>query len=302
MTLVLILALVIVCAALLIHIISIRIEMKKLCEELSKTRELSYNRQMSVALIDRELENLTVELNKNIDYQKSLKLRSERAELNLKRSVSDIAHDLRTPLTVIKGTLRMLEKEEKLGERGREYIRICMAKADSMKEMADEFFELSLLESDNSAVPVERVNVTNLLMQFLADNEPVIRAHGIEPEVIFPEKSVFVQADEDLLMRMLGNLLNNVIKYSHEGFTLSMEIVSENRCAISFANVVKQSNAPDITRIFDRTYRADNARKGGGSGLGLYIVKLLAERQGAEVSATYVGDLLKMSILYNIAD
>ena len=289
----------IACIALAVHLVSLKSEMRKLKTELELTRNKNYNRQLTVSLIDKDFSSLVTEMNKNLDYQKRMKLESERAERNLKQSVSDIAHDLRTPLTVIKGNLQMLESEEKLTEQGREYLRICSEKSESMKQMADEFFELSVLESDSTEVTLSKVNITNLLMQFIADNEAVIRSCRLNPEVIFPEKTVFAQADEQLLLRMFGNLLNNVVKYAEHDFEIALE-VTDNKCIVTFSNPVNSENI-DTEHLFDRTYRADKSRHGTSAGLGLYIVKLLAEKQGAEVSAELKDNVLKISTSLNIS-
>ncbi len=289
----------IVCIALAVQLLSLKSEMGKLKKELALTRDKGYNRQLTVSLIDKDFSALATEMNKNLDYQKQLKLQSERAERSLKQSVSDIAHDLRTPLTVIKGNLQMLESEEKLSERGMEYLRVCSEKSEAMKQMADEFFELSVLESDSSEVSLSKVNVTNLLMQFIADNEAVIRSCRFNPDVIFPEKTVFAQADEQLLMRMFSNLLNNIIKYAENEFTIALE-ANESKCIITFSNPVNRVNI-DTEHLFDRTYRADKSRHGTSAGLGLYIVKLLAEKQGAEVTALLENNLLKIVTTFNIA-
>ncbi len=285
--------------ALAVQLLSLESEMRKLKKELALTRNKSYNRQLTVSLIDKDFSALATEMNKNLDYQKQMKLQSERAERRLKQSVSDIAHDLRTPLTVIKGNLQMLEGEEKLSERGMEYLRICSEKSEAMKQMADEFFELSLLESDSTKVALSKVNITNLLMQFIADNEAVIRSCRLSPDVIFPEKTVFAQADEQLLMRMFSNLLNNIVKYAESKFTILLE-AAEDKCRITFSNPVNSENI-DTEHLFDRTYRADKSRHGTSAGLGLYIVKLLAEKQGTEVAAKLENNLLKISIVLNIA-
>ncbi|MBQ8176520.1 MAG: HAMP domain-containing histidine kinase [Oscillospiraceae bacterium] len=289
----------IACVALLVQLLSLKSEMRKLKTELELTRDKKYNRQLTVSLIDKDFSALAAEMNKNLDYQKQLKLQSERAEQSLKQSVSDIAHDLRTPLTVIKGNLQMLESEEKLSERGMEYLRICSEKSEMMKRMADEFFELSVLESDSSEVSLSKVNVTNLLMQFIADNEAVIRSCRLNPNVIFPEKTVFAQADEQFLMRILSNLLNNVVKYAESEFTIALE-AKESKCVITFSNPVNNTNI-DTEHLFDRTYRADKSRHGTSAGLGLYIVKLLAEKQGAEAAAKLENNVLKISTAFNIA-
>jgi len=289
----------IACIALAVQLVSLKSEMQKIKKELALTRDKGYNRQLTVSLIDKDFSALATEMNKNLDYQKQMKLQSERAERNLRQSVSDIAHDLRTPLTVIKGNLQMLEQEEKLSERGTEYLRICSEKSEAMKQMADEFFELSVLESDSTEVALSKINITNLLMQFIADNEAVIRSCRLTPDVIFPEKTVFVQADEQLLMRMFSNLLNNIVKYAESEFAIALE-TTERKCRITFSNPVNSADV-DTEHLFDRTYRADKSRHGTSAGLGLYIVKLLAEKQGAHVAATIENNLLEITIILNIA-
>ena len=291
----------VLCVWLIIYIIRLKKNMREIKRELILTRDKSYNRQITVDLVDRDMSEMTAEMNRTLDYQKQLKYETEAAELTLKQSVSDIAHDLRTPLTVINGNLQMLKREEKMSERGKEYVRISEEKCAAIKTMADDFFELSVLESDNITVHTIRVNITNTLMQFLADSESLIIENKLTPEVILPEKSVFALADPSLLMRMLGNLLNNVVKYAENSFKLILA-TEDDFCRITFANKVSPENAPDTARLFLRTYRADRARSGSGAGLGLYIVKLLAEKQRGSVSAEYKNGELSVSTAFRISN
>ncbi len=290
-------ALTVICLYLIIYISMLKKEFRNIRDELPLTRDKGYNRQLTISLFDKDLSAMTAEINRNLDYQKRLKLESEQAELSLKQSVSDIAHDLRTPLTVIKGNLQLMEREEALSERGLDYLRVCAEKAEAMKTMADDFFELSVLESDRSPAELRRINMTNLLMQFIADHEALIRTNNLTPDIIFPEKSVFVKADEAMLMRMLSNLLNNVIKYAEGTFKIMLE--AESGCVITFANSLPLSQQFDTEHLFERTYRGDKARRGNGAGLGLYIVKLLAEKQSARVSAAKESNMLYISISFD---
>lgn len=301
-----------VCIGLLIYMVRMKRELRNIKSELELTMDKSYNRQVSVDLFDRDLSGMTVQLNKNLDYQKQLKLETEKAERSIRQSVSDIAHDLRTPLTVMKGNLQMLRMED-LSARGTQYVDLCVQKADEMREMADDFFQLSVLESDLEAVELKRVDITSLLLQFLADQEAVIRTNGMEPEVIFPEKSIFVLADEKLLGRMFGNLLNNVLRHAKgKSFKIileeignvpatntgGMETVGPKECVVTFANEVDAPETLEVQSLFERTYRADKARRGGGAGLGLYIVKLLAQKQKARVKAKIKENTLSLSIIF----
>lgn len=276
-----------------VRVMTFKKALREIKRELVLNRENGYNRQIAVPLVDRDLEEAAAEINRGLDFQKKLKSDTEKKERLLKQSVSDIAHDLRTPLAVIKGNLQLLECDENLSENGEKYLRICSSRADSMKQMADDFFELAVLESESTSADIKKVNLTNAMMQFIADNEAVIRNSGLEPEVVFPEKSVFVCADEIMLQRMLGNLLNNILRYAQESFRLKLK----DDGSVCFSNTVK-GVPPDTERLFERSYRSGKAADGQGAGLGLYIVRLLAEKQGAETKAAMNGDILELSIKF----
>ncbi len=284
---------------LLIYICRMKKQLRDIVRELEANRELSYNRQMQVDLFDRDLTDMATELNHNLDFQKQLKLEAEKAEKNIRQSVSDIAHDLRTPLTVIKGNLQMLQMEVQLSEKATQYLNICVQKTDEMRTMADDFFQLSVLESDLESVERKRVDLTAALLQFLAEQEAVIVTRGLEPQVIFPEKSLFVLADEKLLVRMFGNLLNNVMRHAKGStFQIILQERDTEQCEVVFANAVEPGETLDTTALFDRTYRGSRARSGSGAGLGLYIVKLLARKQDASVSADIRENVLSIRVKF----
>lgn len=295
----LILCLLAVCAMLICFIILLKREMKSIKSELMLTRENSYNRQMTVSLIDKDLSALTAEINYNLDYQKQLKLKTEQLNRQLKQSVSDIAHDLRTPLTVIKGNLQMLEQEGGIAEHGRVYYEICRDKTDELKETVDNFFELSVLESDDLKAAVEPVNIINIIMRFLLEHEAVIRERELEPQLSLPQKSVMILADEKMLCRMLSNLLNNILKYARHDFFVTVRTEQNKKsCEIIFSNRLENGDSADIKHIFERNFRGSNDRRGSGAGLGLYIVKLLADKQGASVRAEQKEDMLEIGLSF----
>ncbi len=288
------------CVYLFLYLWALKGELRNVKAELGSSRKQSYNRQITVSLFDRDLSNMVVELNDNLDYQKRLKLQAEQAEEQLKKSISDISHDLRTPLTVINGNLQMLYKEE-ISKKGQEYLQICLEKSMDLKMMIDDFFELSVLESDHTPLELKQVDVTGVLMQFLVDNEAVIRANGLTPEINIPEKAVWILANEQMLVRIFGNLLNNVIKYAKDTFLTELVCMEDHRCRITFANALQELSKPNVEQIFERTYRGDQARHESGAGLGLYIVKLLAGRQGAEVQAKQENEMLLLSLFFSIS-
>ena len=287
----------VVCVGLLLYLLLMKHQLRVMRRELKRTAELDYDRHLLISLFDRDMNSLAGEINNCIDHQKKLKMETEQAELSLRQSVSDIAHDLRTPLAVMKGDLQLILRDNDLSENCRGYAEICLEKTERLKDMCDEFFELAVLESESGTVEVGKINLTNLLMSFIAENEGMIRLSGLEPEISLPPKTIFVFGDTQLVGRMLGNLLGNVLKYSHEFFMLTL---TEDGC-LTISNPISGS-IPDTERLFERTYRADRARGGKGAGLGLYIVKLLAQKQGAEVSADIKEDMLSVKIKFSCAE
>lgn len=291
------------CLWLLFWLMVIKSGLRTIRKELELNREQRYNRQIRVMLFDRDLTETAVQINRNLDYQKRMKLAAEQAQVQMRQSISDIAHDLRTPLTVIKGNLQMLDQGAELTEKSRERLRICQEKTDLLKEMADDFFELSVLESDAEPAILHDVDITDVLTQFIIDHEAVIRACNLEPELWFPEKSIFIQADEPLLVRMLGNLLNNTVKYAKNTFQVQLDTVDEGqRCRIRFSNSVEHERQFDVSHLFDRSYRGDQARSGNGAGLGLYIVKLLADKQNGAVCAKREKDQLMIELYFRCSE
>lgn len=284
----------VLCLVLTVYILMMKRQLKEVKKELRKTADDSYDRQITVSLFDKDVNELTAEINKCIENQKHLKMEAQRSENELKQSISDIAHDIRTPLSVIKGDLQLVREDAGLPERCGGYIDTCLEKAEQIKEMSDEFFDLAVIESDSTVVELSRINLTNLLMKFIADNEGLIRMSRLTPDISLPESTVFVMADEALVLRILGNLLGNVVKYSKDTFGIRLTSAG----SITVSNPLGNENIPELDKLFDRTYRSDKSRNGKGAGLGLYIVKLLAQKLNAETSADINGSIISITVRF----
>lgn len=260
---------------------------RQISTELGKTRQEGYDRPLRIPLMDGALEEMAAELNKNLAYQKALKLETEHTRLQMKQAVSDIAHDLRTPLTVIKGNLQMLGMEP-LSDRGRQYLSICGHRAEGLKIMVDEFFELSLLESGDVVMHPEKIELAEFLTELVLEHEVMIRKFGLTPE--FQLRPVYLVIDRRVLARVMGNLLQNLYKYADQAFSiLTEEIVreeeGEKQIRIMVGNRMQPGVEADLAHLFDRTYRADRTGPAGSAGLGLYIVRLLVEKTGGRIEA-----------------
>lgn len=284
----------VLCIWLLGYRYRIRRQMKQICRDLENTLQPDNNSQIRIDLMDTQLNALVTQLNRNLDYQKELKYETDSAKAMLRQSISDIAHDMRTPLTVVKGNLQMLARTDPSDEQYG-YIENCSRQTDMLRETVDAFFEMAVLECDDRRAVLTDVNVTNLMMQFIVEHEAVIRQHGLTPEIRLPEQTVFVRANETYLLRIFYNLLNNMIKYAENTFRITMQTASEEtdgKCRICFENPVRPGVHMDPVHLFERTYQAESERASGGAGLGLYIVKLLAGKQDMPLRAWIEEDRL----------
>lgn len=205
-----------ICIVLFSYLVMLKRQIRNIVDELKSNRQESYNKQIRVQLFDRDLTELAKECNYNLDYQTQCKRRAKHQEQVTRQSISDIAHDLRTPLTVVKGNLQLLKRGGTLDEKEQQYLQVCEAKTEELKYMVDDFFELSMLESDDFKVELAAVNLTTLLLNVILEHEILIRENGLQPNIDLPEKTLLVHGNPQLLERIFDNLLGNIFKYARE--------------------------------------------------------------------------------------
>ena len=237
---------------------------------------------LELSLTDRDLERLAGQINRHYARQRSLTAGALRHEEQLRESIAGISHDLRTPLTVIMGHLQLLERSF-LSEEQLRRTDTALRKARRMN-------------SEQLQPHKESVNLSNLLIDFLTENAFLLEAGGIHPDILLPEKSVFLRTDPSMLERILQNLLTNAVRYSPGDIRISLSENPEGSIMLRMENPVEAGARPDVERMFDRFYTGDAARTQGSTGLGLAVVKLLAEKLGGEVTATLTGNWLAVTL------
>ena len=275
-------------------------EIRHLSKQLTLLSDGETEKMLELSLTDHDLERLAGQINRHYARQRSVTAGALRHEEQLKESIAGISHDLRTPLTVIMGHLQLLE-HTLLSEEQLRRTETALRKARRMNELIEAFYELSVLSSEQLQPRMESVNLSNLLIDFLAENAFLMEAAGICPDIRLPGKSVFIWTDTGMLERILQNLLTNAIRYSHGDIRISLSQAPEGDITLCMENTVDDEALPDVNQMFDRFYTGDAARTQGSTGLGLAVVKLLAERLGGEVNAGLEGNWLAVT-LYLYAD
>lgn len=228
-------------------------------------------------------------LDERIKFQAQEMVRSERTKVEL---VTNVSHDLKTPLTSIISYTYLLSKEE-MSDEARDYVKILSQKSEKLKAIVNDVFTLAKAAS-GAEIKHERLDLAMLINQTIASNQDIIEQSGFAVKTTVPDEAVFIMGDGDKLSRVLQNLLDNALKYSLRGTRVYIELsVSERRAQAIFKNTAAEEMQFTAEEITERFTRGDKSRTDGGSGLGLSIAKTFTEACGGAFRIELDGDVFK---------
>ncbi len=220
------------------------------------------------------------------------RMKSERLRTEL---ITNVSHDIKTPLTSIVSYVDLLAREEPENEKTREYVEVLQRQSARLKKLTDDLVEASKASTGNLPVNPERLELGVLLDQTAGEYGERLAEKGLDLRVSKPEGPVYVQADPRHLWRMLDNLMNNVLKYAQPGTRVYLDLTRENgRAALSFRNISAEPLNVRAEELTERFVRGDSARSTEGSGLGLAIAASLAKLQNISLALSVDGDLFKV--------
>ena len=283
--------LIIMIILLIAYIIFFQLQLRNINRQLNK-RLTEYTRQpITLELNNKDLNALAVNINKCLKAEETLRLESIREEKRFKELIANISHDLRTPLTAIKGYQQLLGKGI-LSKDQQQKLQIAQKHTDELGTLINHFFEYSYLINAEPVLNRERINLTNLVAECLAVSIPLLEENNLE--VHYEETSpLFVFADREMIIRIIQNLMRNCVEHSDS--PIEVRLIAEKNVVISFSNFVKSPSEIDVNKLFDRFYTTDKARN-KNTGLGLSIIKLLAEQMGGSARASLQDRLLEIKI------
>ena len=270
------------------HIRSI-LELRSLYRQLQELEQGSHM-ELGVQSRQRDILALCRKLNQLQKVHHQEQMQYERAEKQLKQNITGLAHDIRTPLTGASGYVQLARE---CGEPQRQayYLQVASDRLGELGDMLEELFLYTKLTSDEFAPDMREIQVLPLLGDCLVGLYHRFEEKGVSPQVDFAQEGFRVRADEECLRRIFHNLIQNALQHGSGGIVIRQE---EDK--LIFENIVPETSRPDPEHIFDRFYKADSARRKGSSGLGLFIVKELAERMGGSVHAFLEGDKLRITL------
>ena len=250
------------------------------------------NTLIDISSHDRYMRELANTVNIQLRKLRADRHRFQQGDMELKNAVSNISHDLRTPLTAICGYLDLLEQEEKSTTVER-YIEVIRNRTEILKQLTEELFRYSVILTTEDDMIKEAVEINRVLEESIAAFYVALNERRIIPNIKMPENKVICYLDSSALARVFSNLLNNAIKYS-DG---DLDIILSETGEIIFANTASKLNEVQVGKLFDRFYTVEAARK--STGLGLAIARTLVEQMNGTISAKYENHRLSICILFS---
>lgn len=246
------------------------------------------NTLIDVSTSDPCLRKLASEINVQLRQLRKERHRFQQGDRELKEAVTNISHDLRTPLTAISGYLDLLEREEH-SEKTERYLASIRNRTEALKGLTEELFRYSVVTSSQELKP-ERLDVVSVLEESLLSFLATLEQRGIQPQISLPESPLWRELDPGALNRVFSNILSNALKYADGDLTVTMTEGGR----ITFSNHAPGLNALTVARLFDRFYTVEMGRN--STGLGLSIARILTERMGGRLEALYENGVLSIQL------
>lgn len=264
---------------LLLKVRLLRKSMREITEAFHDRLTTDTNILIDVSSRDQCVLKLTSDINSQLRLLRTERHRFQHGDRELKEAITNLSHDLRTPLTAINGYLDLLDREEK-SETVQRYLSHIRNRTEALKNLTEELFRYSVVTSEQT-MKLEQANLVRALEESLVSFYGVMKGRGIQPEINLPEKPVWRELDIEAVNRVFSNIISNALKYSDGDFSVSMD----EDGIIIFMNTASKLNAVTTGRLFERFFTVEDGRN--STGLGLSIAKVLTERMGGNLEAKY---------------
>lgn len=285
--------------AIIIFLITIIIGYKREFRRINKqiTENVDEYANIKTKSVDKDIENLVESINLIFDSRQKIVAEKNKNEEKIRQSISNMSHDLRTPLTSIIGYLQMIKSEKSSEADKNEYMDIVEKRTKSLQQLISSFYDLSRMEGNEYNFNYKKVNLSSILCENIAVFYNDFRNNNIEPIIEIDENIKDIISDDGAINRIFSNLITNMIKHGESFVKITLK--QENDMIITeFTNKATGLTAENVDKLFDRFYTVDNSRSDRNTGLGLYITKILVEKLGYNIIAQLDNEILKIKIIW----
>lgn len=276
---------------LIIKILIIKNEINNIGKSISSILKLDTNNLITISTTDSDLRKLANILNKSLKELRELELEYKNGNQELKSSITNISHDLRTPLTAIRGYLDLMDSEN-LSSKQIKYLKIIDDKVKDLTELTEQLFDFSKALDIQNEIKKENICINDVLEDSIASFYSLFKEYNITPNIDICKDKVIRLLNENMLKRIFENIISNAIKYGEKDFNVKMY----SNGTIEFSNKTDKLDQVSLEKIFDRYYTVRNAKK--SNGIGLSIVKQLVELSGGKIKAKYKNNSLIIKVKF----
>lgn len=261
-----------------------QIKLKKISQKLEEIQDTDSDENVMVFTDNKVLMDLAAQINRLLENQRKVKVDYRRSEISSKKMLSNISHDIKTPMTVILGYLEIMRLNSS-GEN--EMLLKVEQKAQRVMELINQFFTLAKLEAGDTEITISKIDVCEACRENVLDFYELLTQKEFQVDVDIPEEAVFVRGNKDALQRILFNLISNVVRYGSDGKYMGMFLRSDEKYI--YIDVVDKGKGIErafAQNVFERLFTMEDSRNREiqGNGLGLTIAQNLAHQLGGEIT------------------
>lgn len=283
--------LIIILVFMIIKLYFIRKSLKEIQNSISEILSTDTNNLLTISSSDKEIINLANSLNLELKNLREEKLQYENGNQELKTVMTNISHDMRTPLTAISGYIELI-KENNDENKKKKYIEIIERKTNDLILLTEQLFDFSKTMDMKINIKKEKCCINEIIEESLVNYYSIFKKNNIVPKIEICNKKIYKYVDKNTIIRVFENILSNVSKYSNGDF----KVVLDEYGRITFSNRATSLDATTVQKIFNRYFTVENAKK--STGLGLSIAKQLIELNDGTISAKYIKNHLIIEIYF----
>ena len=274
-----------------IKYILLKLSLNKLYKDFELIINSDTNNLLTISCNDKNLKKFINKLNKNLKKLRKLELEYNQGNINLKHTITNISHDLRTPLTAIKVYLDILDKKNFTKEQIK-YFNIINTKVNDLVNLTEELFNYSKILDKAYLIKKEQVCLNIVLEEVLCSYYDLFKNNNIIPKIDITSNKIIKEIDLICFKRIIENIISNLLKYSNK----SIYIKLDNTGSITFINKTKKLDKVSVGKIFDRYFTVESSKK--SNGIGLSIAKELVILNNGEITAKYINNKLIIKIVF----
>lgn len=289
----------ILAAVFIVLYILLKVNIRSIASQLKYINEEETNARVRIHLQDHDIKELIILINKSIEEKKDTEAKYKKMDMELRRAIANVSHDLRTPLTSIVGYVELMEDKDISEDEKRQYLDVVKRRTKSLQMLISGFYDLSRLDSNEYELELRLVNLSNILCDIIASFYNDFINNGVEPSIDIDDKSGEVIGNENAVRRVFSNLIQNMLRYGKNNVFISLK-KSDDFIITVFRNDAYGLTKEDASHLFERFFRANRARNGKGTGLGLAIAKRLVEKMGHSISSELKDNKLSIIIKWKV--